>query len=739
MMTRRHFAPAVLLLATAAALVAQEAQAPKPQAAKPQAPPEAAETPTFPAQVEQVIVDTVVTDKKGGVIRDLAREDFTITEDGVPQAIASFEAVVLPEHPSTTPPPPPKVTLNTTPEERRGRTFVILFDDMNITPFRANQAKAAVASFLEKGTREGDRVTLVASAGGVWWSARMEVGAGRAARHGEAPRRPLDPRHVARAHDGLRGDADPRCYRDPQVVERVLRRYETYGVTQVMQQQPTPPGGRAPWRTPTSPGGPPRCYYLALTRNRTTLDALERALNGLSAAKGRKSVILVSEGFIYDVNLDEFKHVNQASRRANAAIYFLDARGLEGMPVAMTAQFGQALPDQDVGFAFAETIDAVAGADLVASDCGGFTVRNTNDLGKGIQRIADETQAYYLLGYNPQNAARDGKFRKIQVKLATGKGLQVRARKGYYAPREGEDRAPAEEGRRPRHPERPRLALGRGRHPPPHDRLRLRRDDPRQGRRPRGDRGGRPRPPLEEKEGRVFADVQFLLVVAHRESGEFFRYDQAVNMKLLPSTKERLNRQWFPIVRDFELKSGDYQAKIVVRDNSSGRIGTVIHEFEVPPLGELRVSTPVLSDTRAPAGRGGRPRRDPVRAGPPRVPLGRRPPLPVRGLRGQEGREDRHAPGDAGLRRQKPDGGVLTAMEPSPINPTSLGQVMRTFGFKLADVPPGDYEIVMAVRDYIAGRSFEISEPFKVVEPLPASALPPAAATPTATATPPGE
>jgi hypothetical protein len=87
---------------------------------------------------------------------------------------------------------------------------------------------------------------------------------------------------------------------------------------------------------------------------------------------------------------------------------------------------------------------------------------------------------------------------------------------------------------------------------------------------------------------------------------------------------------------------------------------------------------------------------------------------------------------------KKPDGGVLTAMAPSPINPTSLGQVMRTFGFKLADVPPGDYEIVMAIRDDIAGRSFEMSEPFRVVEPLPASALPPAAAgTPTAGGTPP--
>jgi hypothetical protein len=70
------------------------------------------------------------------------------------------------------------------------------------------------------------------------------------------------------------------------------------------------------------------------------------------------------------------------------------------------------------------------------------------------------------------------------------------------------------------------------------------------------------------------------------------------------------------------------------------------------------------------------------------------------------------------------------------INPTSLGQVMRTFGFRLTDAPLGDYEIVMSIRDDIAGRSFEMREPFKVVEPLPASAMPPPAATPPA-ATPP--
>ncbi len=85
------------------------------------------------------------------------------------------------------------------------------------------------------------------------------------------------------------------------------------------------------------------------------------------------------------------------------------------------------------------------------------------------------------------------------------------------------------------------------------------------------------------------------------------------------------------------------------------------------------------------------------------------------------------------------DGTVLTASEPSTINPTSLGQVTRMFGFRLTDTPPGDYEIVMAVRDDVAGRSFDLREPFKVGEPLPASAMPPSQPAGTQAPPPPAE
>jgi len=748
-MTRNRFAPAMLILLSAAALAAQEAKEPVPPAApKPatQAPASPAETPpTFPAQVEQVIVDLVVTDKKGTPIKGLKREDLTVTEDGVPQSLVSFEAVELPDQPSEVPPPPPRVSVNTNPEERRGRTFVVLFDDMNITPWKANQAKAAVASFLEKGTREGDRVTLISSAGGVWWTARMEAGRQKLL---DMVKR-FDGRYIPDTSPERMSDWEAMriyVYRDPLVAERVLRRYETYGVGAVMNRQQDSVSSMTAGTVddPYVTGRASEVYYQAVTRLRTTLDALERALNGLAAAKGRKSVILVSEGFIHDLNVDEFKRVNEASRRANAAVYFLNARGLEGMPLAMTAQFGPALPDQDVGFAFAETYDAVAGADLVADDSGGFTVRNTNDLSGGIQKIANETQAYYLLGYIPSNTARDGRYRKIQVKLARGKGLQVRARKGYYAPGDaGKSAMAPKKGVDP-------VVQSALDSPWAEDAIPLRMTHFVGDERTLGKAAVLVATEVdiralefEESEGRSLADLQFLLVVAHRESGEYFRYDQGVNMKLQPSTRERLNRFWYPIVRDFELKSGDYQAKIVVRDTRSKRVGTVIHEFEVPPLDQLRVSTPVLSDT---------PKRERQAEG---LPGGNLSVLARREFAsgmslfcqfevyGAKKDEKTGMPQvTQGYVVRRPDGSVLTASEPSVIKPTSLGQVTRMFGFRLEGVEPGDYEIVMAIRDDLAGRSFELREPFRVVEPLPASALPPppaasapAEATPTA---PPG-
>ena len=61
---------------------------------------------------------------------------------------------------------------------RRGRTFVIVFDNIHMTALGAHSAKAAVAAFLDKGTRPTDDVLLVATGDNFWWNAR--AGTGRA-------------------------------------------------------------------------------------------------------------------------------------------------------------------------------------------------------------------------------------------------------------------------------------------------------------------------------------------------------------------------------------------------------------------------------------------------------------------------------------------------------------------------------------------------------------------------------
>jgi len=131
---------------------------------------------SFPSQVEQVTVDVVVTDKKGTPITGLGKQDFDLSEDGNAQSIASFEAIQVPATASAVPAERPRVSANTVHEVQTGRTFVVVFDDIHLTPGQARRAKVAVTEFLTTGVREGDRVTLVATGGGAWWSTRMEAG-----------------------------------------------------------------------------------------------------------------------------------------------------------------------------------------------------------------------------------------------------------------------------------------------------------------------------------------------------------------------------------------------------------------------------------------------------------------------------------------------------------------------------------------------------------------------------------
>jgi VWFA-related protein len=676
---------------------------------------------TFPSAVELVTVDVAVVDKKGKAVTGLGKGDFVVTENGTPQTITSFEAVAVPETPAGAPRATRLATTssNLVAEPRRSRTFIVVFDDIHLSPAQALRAKGAVAEFLRSGVAEGDRVVLVATGGGAWWNARMPEGREQLL----AILKRLDGRYIPDSspdrlteYEAMRIEE----YQDVQIADKVQRRFDNYGAVN-SQKDPrgVKPGdaysGAAVGIMPELiRSRAQEVHNLSTSRNKITLKVMTRAIEALAGTKGRKSMILVSQGFVYDVQLDEMRKMVEASTRANVPVYFIDTRGLQALPEAFTAAFGRPLEAQDTVAVLADiTLDA-AGSEALALDTGGFVVKNSNDLTGGISRVSSESRVYYLLGYNPTDLRRDGKFRKIEVKLAAGKGkgLSVRARRGYYAPREGEA------GAGPKSNADPVIAQAL--------------DSPFEV----------ADVPLRvtsyvfdevmlnqvsvnlateidvrglafREEGGVANDaLAFLIEAQHRESGEYYRYDQKIELALLPATRQRLERTWYPVVRDFTLPPGGYQAKVVVRDLNSGRVGTVIHEFEVPEAGTLRVSSPVLSDA--------------VETGTDGT---RRPVLQVRrsfardsvlycqfsvygAARDEKGSLMPRV--TAGYEIRRANGSVFKRSRPTEITPTSVGALLRLNGISLQGAAPGEYALVLTIRDELAGKTIEVEERFAV-------------------------
>jgi len=709
-----HLARAALSLAAVLATAAFGRPA-APQASAP-----GAQQPAFPAEVELVTVDVVVADGQGRPIRGLAAADFTVMEDGQPQEIGSFEAVEVPPARTRGPgesavPERPPVSTNEPDGAGPGRTFVIVFDNRNLTLAEGHRAKGAIAHFLEEGAREGDRVMLVSTGGDAWWSARMEEGRPELMsllKRLEGRNVPdLSPERIA-PWEALR----IHVYRDQDVAFRVLQRLEKYGAI------PEGATGRTlrqyVFDNPLLTQRAAQVYQDSVNRNQATLELLDRILVSLEGSRSRKAVLLVSSGFVHDTTLREFKRVPESARRSNVVIYFLDARGLEGMPLEMTAQFGMAPEARDLGISGlgGEYLGgtmltgemASEGAQALASESGGFTIKNTNDLAGGVERIAAESQTYYLLGYRPTNTLRDGTFRSIEVRVDR-RGAKVRARKGYYAGLE--DEVASEGSSRDASFQR---ALDS---PFPSDAIPLRMSALAFHESTLGRASvlvacevdvsafG-----FEEQSGRLVDDLQYVLVVAHRETGEHFRHDENVELRLSPETRETLARTGYLVARPFDLAPGGYQAKIVVRDRNLGRIGSLTHDFEVPELDDLRTSTPLLTDQ--------------VQPGPDR-------PRPVLRVRrtfapgstlyceyevygAAQSAADASPQVVAGYEIRRRDGKVVSRVEPTAIRPSSLGKVSRLIVAPLWRVPPGRYELVLRLRDEIARRDLEVREPFEV-------------------------
>ena len=694
--------------------------------------------PVFGSEVELITVDAVVLNKLGKAVPGLTREDFQVSEDGKPVEIVSFEAVVEPDEaplPERTPLASETATNERSSGSAAGRAFAIVIDDLGMAPERSADAREAVRAFLERGVRTGDEVLLGTASGDAWWSGRI----------------PEDREDLLAVSARARGKYEER-FSTNQMTEyeafQIANREDSPALAQsapggAIRRRLGPRHGLARSPCPRVPAAcasacasagrrsmlclGPACEPMlrgraiqmdAARRSRTqsTLAAIGRGIEALRPIHGRKSLLLVSQGFVNDPGDRRTRNVVALSREANTAVYFLDVRGLQAMRDSGAGTAAEASPGPGAVMesfaadratsAFEESVLSSTGSEGLAADTGGFSVRNSNDLGAGAERIADESRVFYLLGFNATEGKPAQAWRKLQV-TTKRPGLEVRARKGYTlakavstqpAPKKGKQRAPDPAVLR---------AVDS-----PHDATAL----PMRARVYVLEPG--------DKQTRVLVAAEFdttalgpgadkprrlemSAVVRMRDEPLEFRYDQAVELK-----QAATGTTWRAIAREFGVPPGAAAVRVVLHDPATRAMGSVSTRFEVPRLGVLRLSTPILTDRVEPgqaAGENPRPALAVSRAFPRDAGLYCQ--FEVIGARkGPDGK----ARVAAGVSVFAANGKLVRESPSSPVEASPDGRSVRLVGIDLAGLPEGSYDLVLDVQDEIANARLRQREPFTI-------------------------
>ena len=529
--------------------------------------PTQAPAPQFRAGVELVQVDVSVLDRDRRPVRGLEAEDFSIFEDGRPHPVAAFSEIVVPD---ADPPPTPWMR-EVAPDVRRNdenqdrRLTVIVMDDMTI-PFDPQMVKSAkeiarkvvnrlgpadlAAVIFTRDNRKAqdytnDRVRLLAAIDSFTAGAR---------------------------------DLDPR---DECVQEH---------------------------------------YFLA------AIGTLRRASELLAhVPQRRKTLIYVSTGVPFDPEAsgtpvlvsgvgtvtrrelhgrlrDDIEDIYREAQRANVSIYSVNPGGLGGLQNAI--QRAMAGPQRQQEERLCPPVEGHAGTPMgqatlhadflhvVADTTGGRAFVDTNDFDAGIEQIFRENESYYLLGYRSTNQKRTGGFRRLEVKV-NRPDVEVRARKGYYGPRDENDRRDVE---RASELDKALASLL-----------------------PKGDLPMQISAVPFAKPGSVDSSVAIVLGLRQPAPTGVARVTEHVNLAVnafgtegQPRGSHRLKAELvlrpvaggevqYEVLSQIDLRPGRYQLRLAAESTMLGRTGSVFYDIDVPDFSRPPLSLSGVTMTVAPA------------------------------------------------------------------------------------------------------------------------------------------
>ena len=399
---------------------AQQAPQQQPPQQQP-APADPAQPPVFRTGINFVRVDVIISDKTGNPVADLTQADFDVTEDGKPQKIDTFKLVKLDGGRTDSMKEPPKEIRTDYDEEAEAarddvRLFSIFLDDYHVRKGASLASRNQLSRFIETQLGPSDMVGLMYP---------------------------------------LESTSSVRMTRNHSAVMRGLQQFE----------------GRKYDYTPRNQYEEQYANYPTETVERIRVQVSLSAIKSLivhmgSLKEGRKTLILVSEGYSYmvppqmrnanaqmpglgnpnarnpmagtnDINEDraawslgmdmesDLREVYDTANKNNVAIYAVDPRGLATFEFDINEGIGLQSDTKYLN----STMDTLR---QLADQTDGRAIVNRNDLVAGMKQITRDASAYYLIGYNSSQAPQDGKFHEIKVRVKRP-GVQVRARKGYWA------------------------------------------------------------------------------------------------------------------------------------------------------------------------------------------------------------------------------------------------------------------------------------------------------------------
>jgi VWFA-related protein len=531
--------------------------------------PSQSEIPTYKVQSNLVVVDVTVRDRKGNLIQNLKKENFTVYEDKVPQQIVTFSVENIPvtreesiaEGAPKAQAPRPIINYSTTPAAQRKaeevqdkRLIILYFDLSSLETEDLIRSVAAAEDFVAKRSTPSDLLAIAT------YSSALQL------------------------VQDFTNDRD--------VLLQALKRINPTEAGDAPQEDLGDQDASEDDYVPDDV----QFNIFNTDRRLASLETLAKMYRDVPL---RKSLIYFSSGVTTTgvENDSQIRSTVDQSNRSNMSIYTVDSRGLVALPPGGSARQGNPRGNAlFTGMAMSRQTDNLSSSQetltTLSADTGGTAFQDTNDFAPVFARVVTDTRSYYVLGYYSTNTKEDGKFRKIDVTVNVP-DIRLQHRPGYFASKQFLKLTQAERDRQLDEA----LSLDRPFSDLPFilDADYFKED------------GNTCVVPIslqlagdgvqfEERGNRRLAQFEFLAQVTDPKGKVAGVARDIVQVRLPVQTAEKIRTGQILYTTGFQLRPGPYKLKFLIRDNRSGKLGSFEEALKVPTIDgkSLQVSSIVL-------------------------------------------------------------------------------------------------------------------------------------------------